>query len=1172
MRSGLLAILSGILFFSSQAQVASNLRVKTIAWEGDSLVVDSLSLVPGSMDIRDNSMNKADSALFRIDYFRSTIYIDKGRKGEALNREFKIYYRTYPFNLSQKFMHKDIKLIEKDQTSVTDPFVYQVQGRKEDFFEVEGLNKSGSISRGISLGNNQDLAVNSNLDLQLSGRISEDVKILAAISDGNIPIQSEGNTQQLQEFDRVFIQLYNDRYKLIAGDYRMQNESRNHFLRYNKSLQGGSAEAIIKSDPLVKSFKREETYYTRINAAVSKGKFAINKIQGSEGNQGPYLLRGAENESFIVVISGTEKVYIDGKLLNRGQNYDYLIDYNTAEITFTPNQIITKDKRITVEFQYSDRSYARRLFHVRSGYENKKWDFEVNYYNEGDDKNQSLDRELSDADKKVLSDIGDSLNQALVPSARIDTAADLSSEILYKLIRQTAPFGPDSFFVYSTDADSAIWRVTFAFAGEGKGDYLLASSAANGKVYQFVPRDSVTGMPAGKYLPLTVLASPKRRQLLTAGGGYRFTKHSRITAEAAFSNNDINTFSSTDNSDNEGAAIFVRQDNSLPLGPDSGGIALDAGIGYEHVNRDFKQIERFRSVEFYRDWNLAQPLDVPEGSRYEQDLAEAYLGISKKEVGMLRYTFSTFREEDTYNGRNNKLNASFNNGGFRASASGSYLTSRGKGQSSEFLRYNGLVSQQISLVRVGVEADEEHSRILDSGDSLQASSFRWDWWQAFIENADTSAVLYRLSYRNRYDYLPGPEGKSLSRATFAEDLGFDMSIGSSQHHQVVVRAIYRKLQVENSDIYTNGPEENILGKVDYQALFLRRMLTWQTYYEIGSGLEIKREVVFQGPLNPGQGRFVWKDLNDDGVEQKNEFFEAPTPQEGLYERILLPTNEYQRAYTNIFNQMIFLKPEVLLSSAKSPLKVLSYISDRMAYRIDKKSNGDNIYNPLSFNFDSDSLLSLNYSVLNTIYINRLGTVFGIELNYRENSYRNFFVSGKETRAQLGRGIRTRWNITQLFTLNTEYERGRNEASSENFTDRDFDITSDMVSSEFFFQPGISFRFGLNYKHSEEKNDVSFGDQFSVANDFGTELRYNVAQKGSFQVNVNYIKITFLGAGDQTVLSEMLEGLQPGNNVTMALLYQRNIGKYMQLSLNYSGRKSDDSRMAHLGGAQVRAFF
>ena len=276
LRSGLLAILSGILFFSSQAQVASNLRVKTIAWEGDSLVVDSLSLVPGSMDIRDNSMNKADSALFRIDYFRSTIYIDKGRKGEALNREFKIYYRTYPFNLSQKFMHKDIKLIEKDQTSVTDPFVYQVQGRKEDFFEVEGLNKSGSISRGISLGNNQDLAVNSNLDLQLSGRISEDVKILAAISDGNIPIQSEGNTQQLQEFDRVFIQLYNDRYKLIAGDYRMQNESRNHFLRYNKSLQGGSAEAIIKSDPLVKSFKREETYYTRINAAVSKGKFAIN--------------------------------------------------------------------------------------------------------------------------------------------------------------------------------------------------------------------------------------------------------------------------------------------------------------------------------------------------------------------------------------------------------------------------------------------------------------------------------------------------------------------------------------------------------------------------------------------------------------------------------------------------------------------------------------------------------------------------------------------------------------------------------------------------------------------------------------------------------------------------------------------------------------------------------
>ena len=52
-------------------------------------------------------------------------------------------------------------------------------------------------------GNSQDLSVLSNIDLRISGNLSDNLKIQAVISDNNLPFQEDGSSYKLQEFDNL---------------------------------------------------------------------------------------------------------------------------------------------------------------------------------------------------------------------------------------------------------------------------------------------------------------------------------------------------------------------------------------------------------------------------------------------------------------------------------------------------------------------------------------------------------------------------------------------------------------------------------------------------------------------------------------------------------------------------------------------------------------------------------------------------------------------------------------------------------------------------------------------------------------------------------------------------------------------------------------------------------
>ncbi|HMC96954.1 MAG TPA: hypothetical protein VKG92_04840, partial [Flavobacteriales bacterium] len=433
----------------ASAQSGSNSRERWVKSSGDTLRVDTLSLVPGSVRLFHDSV-EVDPLLYRVDPYEAII-IWKGAPDSV-----RVRYRAMPLFFGGSHLHKDPARLISSSGDREDPFRYTPPRQANDLLNIHGLNRSGSISRGILFGNNQDLSVNSTLNLELSGRISDRISVLASITDNNIPIQAGGNTLELQDFDQVFIKLFEEdanapgnKWELIAGDFVLQRP-RSHFLTYLKKSKGLSYDMRW-------GLGEHAKVTTGASAAISKGKFARNVIQGVEGVQGPYRLHGNDGGSFIVVLSGTERVYIDGQILTRGQENDYVIDYNTAELTFTARRLITKDRRITVEFQYSDKNYARSLVRFDNVVELGRSTVRFDLYTEQDHRNQPLQQQLSAEERDVLRLAGDDPLAATVSG--VDSTGYVTDQVLYF---RGDSLGYSPVFVYNTDPDSALYRLTFS--------------------------------------------------------------------------------------------------------------------------------------------------------------------------------------------------------------------------------------------------------------------------------------------------------------------------------------------------------------------------------------------------------------------------------------------------------------------------------------------------------------------------------------------------------------------------------------------------------------------------------------------------------------------------------------------------------------------------------------
>jgi len=65
---------------------------------------------------------------------------------------------------------------------------------------------------------------------------------------------------------------------------------------------------------------------------------------------------------------------------------------------------------------------------------------------------------------------------------------------------------------------------------------------------------------------------------------------------------------------------------------------------------------------------------------------------------------------------------------------------------------------------------------------------------------------------------------------------------------------------------------------------------------------------------------------------------------------------------------------------------------------------------------------------------------------------------------------------------------------------------------------------------------------------------------------------FEGEENSPVGYQILEGLKPDENFTWNLLFNQKLNATLNLSLNYFGRKSEESKTIHTGTVQLKALF
>lgn len=1102
----------------------------------DSIQVDTLSISPYDFKILSLEDKVIDSSWYKISYSKAMLY-PKPKLKENYDKITLSYYALPKF-LTQTYSLYDPKIIVETNKN-QDSYFDLLENQRQDFSSpFEGLNTSGNISRAIVVGNNQNAVTQSELDLQISGQISPHVSLRASIQDANLPTQDNGFSQRLDEFDQIFIELEGPSWGIRAGDIDLTEEA-SFFSSFTKRVQGLKVDARLGEDNQTRA---------SLSGALVRGVFARTQLTAQEGNQGPYKIRGPNGELFVLIVSGSESVFINGKRLQRGENNDYIINYNAGEIIFNSTFPITSEMRIIVEYQFTEQNFTRVVTHTKASHQTEKWGVEGMFFMESDLKNQPLQQSLNEEQVQVLADAGDDRSRMFVSSAQETEFSE--NRILYK----KEIIGGIEAFVFSNNPEDRLFSVTFTQVGPNQGNYILANTTTLTNIYEFVMPEN--GVPQGNFEPIRQLNAPQKLQIATLNGFYKPSNTTSIDYEIALSQNNENLFSDLDNDDNTGIATRFNIAQKILKTKDS--LDIDVGFDINYIQEAFTPIQRLFNVEFTRDWNLKNTIG-------NQLLTDAFTSMRWKDNVFSTYRFQHLNFSENFEGYKHNLHGYVNLEPFKIRVNTSILNSESDQFQSDFIRFNAQTTYSLRKYWFGANLNLEDNEELDkASERLTANSQRFTDYETYLGVGDSTTIYAQIGYR--YRQTDSLTNGILGKASTSNDVYIKSTLVKNKNAKFNVFANYRTIRFKNPNFDDRGI---VNARLQYNQFLFKRKINLRTSYETNSGSIARQEFTFV-QVEPGQGQYTWIDYNENGIQDLNEFELAQFQDQAEYVRILLPNQVFVGVNQNRFSEQLIINLRSW-DNESGFKQFLSHFFNQSTFSLDRKlAREGNTININPFSAKNAEELALVSNFRNTLFYNRGRQDFTNSYTLISNVNKNLLSTGLQENKLLSH----QWDVLHKFKeswlLNTNFAYSENESFSENFANRNFKLSSNEAKMKISYLFSDQKRFDAFYEYKTQDN--LSGEESLTQQAIGTAFAFIKGSKYNINGEFKYIKNDFEGNNFSPVAFQMLEGLQPDSNYTWTLFAQRKINSFLDLNINYSGRKSANTKTIHTGSIQLRAYF